>query len=924
MPPNALEKKSNFEILEKDVGFTKFLPKTIVDTMKPKALRKILNSYFKQYSELDEEQCCHRFLDLLATIHRYDLETFKCSLGSGWTITVDIVIGPRDGISYKAEQGSVITHMAQFNLIRGIKVSRIASSTVSMPSPTDSLKATVNLRVEGTPEPLVFTTSSFVQATEMAELIDGYCQLVGNQKHSLLNRKIDDRRLPNVPVAQGTNGSQPSSENTSTRHGSVTSTTTQKSEEFDDYAEIVDNDEFDDYSQPISEKDYEVSRSNVTLGAIIGEGQFGDVHRGTIKSKDGSSLPIAIKTCKDDDEAERFLEEAYVMKQFDHPHIIRLIGLCMEPPPIYIIMELAPHGEMRSYLQKNKDNLDTAVLLTYIHQISTALSYLESKKFVHRDIAARNVLVCSVENVKLADFGLSRWLEVESYYKASKGKLPIKWMAPESINFRRFTTASDVWMFGVCIWEIMMYGIKPFQGVKNNDVIGRIENGERLPFPRNCPPALYHVMIDCWSYEPSKRPNGNDLKRRLKFIVNEEKMTREESSRESRSSPLNSSVSMTALNTGAAPPKPSRPGVSSRALNPGLRRSLSDCQTLPKHYRTNLTNGSHDPDLTPEDTRTLPRNHKPHSPTDKTADSDVTLRIPRSPSSPTSHLSYYPSTRSQTFSGISRPLSLQGVNEKKIKEEKERLEKEMNEKQRQQQEMIQEKLKEQKKQSEEDSRWLEEEESKSEFPGLLSPKPGSGSPENEELPVVESYNPEGSGTFIQSGKTTREFHLSPQLSPQAATIEDDTAFKFPEPPPPPVSETEQNADIDRTGDSVFACTTDVVRSVIDLNRETNFADSRTLVILITEVGKALRSLLSEVDNEVKSLPQSSHKEVEMAHKVLSADMADLITALKTAQKYVGSTLEDSYKKEMLSAAHVLAVDAKHLFDVVDGARLQNS
>lgn len=163
------------------------------------------------------------------------------------------------------------------------------------------------------------------------------------------------------------------------------------------------------------------------------------------------------------------------MQQFEHPHIIRLIGVCSEAP-IWLVMELARLGEMRAYLQSNKHRLDLATLLLYTFQLSTALSYLESKKFVHRytyhtnesacyfisrtsqsnihnffhcrDIAARNVLVSSHNCVKLADFGLSRWVEDQSYYTASKCKLPIKWMAPESINFRRFTTSSDVWMFG--------------------------------------------------------------------------------------------------------------------------------------------------------------------------------------------------------------------------------------------------------------------------------------------------------------------------------------------------------------------------------------------------------------------------------------------------------------------------------------------
>lgn len=160
--------------------------------------------------------------------------------------------------------------------------------------------------------------------------------------------------------------------------------------------------------------------------------------------------------------------------------------------------------------------MDLASLILYAYQLSTALAYLESKRFVHRDIAARNVLVSSNDCVKLGDFGLSRYMEDSTYYKASKGKLPIKWMAPESINFRRFTSASDVWMFGVCMWEILMHGVKPFQGVKNNDVIGRIENGERLPMPPNCPPTLYSLMTKCWAYDPSRRPRFTELKAQLR------------------------------------------------------------------------------------------------------------------------------------------------------------------------------------------------------------------------------------------------------------------------------------------------------------------------------------------------------------------------------------------------------------------------
>lgn len=210
-----------------------------------------------------------------------------------------------------------------------------------------------------------------------------------------------------------------------------------------DYNEIYEDDDDDDYATPIGE-DYELSRNKILLECIVGEGQFGDVYQGTYRTALNEVIPVAVKTCKQSqgDNArivgERFLEEAFIMQQFDHKHIIKFIGVCSHHP-YWIVMELAKFGELRAFLQANKHQLDTYTLILYAHQLSTALSYLESKKFVHRDIAARNVLVSSYDCVKLADFGLSRVVQDSCYYQATKGKLPIKWMAPESINFRRFS-----------------------------------------------------------------------------------------------------------------------------------------------------------------------------------------------------------------------------------------------------------------------------------------------------------------------------------------------------------------------------------------------------------------------------------------------------------------------------------------------------
>ena len=187
---------------------------------------------------------------------------------------------------------------------------------------------------------------------------------------------------------------------------------------FDEYAEIIEeDDDLGDYSTAESH-DFELSRSALELTHVLGEGQFGDVHQGHYRQPDGSVLPVAVKTCKTDyeDGTEKLLEEATIMKQFEHPHIIQLIGVCSDTP-VFIVMELARLGEMRAYLQNNQHRLNLLTLLTYAFQLSSAISYLENKRFVHRDIAARNVLVAEHKNVKLADFGLSRWVEDQSYYK---------------------------------------------------------------------------------------------------------------------------------------------------------------------------------------------------------------------------------------------------------------------------------------------------------------------------------------------------------------------------------------------------------------------------------------------------------------------------------------------------------------------------
>ncbi|XP_076766474.1 protein tyrosine kinase 2 Fak isoform X3 [Xylocopa sonorina] len=541
MPQMALDKKSNLEYLEREVGLHKFLPRSVLNGMKPKALRKLIQQHFKKVAALTELECMFKFFELLRAYYRFDQERFICALGSSWSIPVELVIGPDLGISYMAHRGTVPTNIAEFSQIQSIQT--LVSDC------KEHAKACIKLRVAGAAETLSITCSSLDQAESLADLIDGYCRLVTGSNTSLWNRKAASWKNYPCPCKDAhppkyrQDGSNSPEKNVS-KTGTILS---------EDYAEIVD--EEGDYSTPAT-RDYEIVRNQVELGEIIGEGQFGNVHKGSYKGRDNQVIPVAVKTCKVDADlatSEKFLEEAYIMQQFEHPHIIRLIGVCSEAP-IWLVMELARLGEMRAYLQSNKHRLDLATLLLYTFQLSTALSYLESKKFVHRDIAARNVLVSTHNCVKLADFGLSRWVEDQSYYTASRCKLPIKWMAPESINFRRFTTSSDVWMFGVCMWEILMLGVKPFQGVKNNEVIRKLENGERLALPNHCPPRLYSLMSQCWSYEPSKRPTFKEIRETLHEILLEEKHQQQETMRRENRR-------VQAMSWGAddvPPPKPSR------------------------------------------------------------------------------------------------------------------------------------------------------------------------------------------------------------------------------------------------------------------------------------------------------------------------------------------------------------------------------
>ncbi|XP_077446167.1 focal adhesion kinase 1-like isoform X7 [Stigmatopora argus] len=835
MRGNALDKKSNYELLEKDVGLRRFFPKDLLDSVKAKTLRKLIQQTFKQVANLNDEQCILKFLEILAPIHRYDKECFKCALGSSWVIQVELAIGPEEGISYLTDKGSAPTHLANFTQVQSIQYSAVEEK---------DRKATLQVNVAGAAEPLTVTTASLTLAENLADLIDGYCRLISMETRSFIItvQKEGERALPSLPKLSN---HEKKLEAVKSGVRTISVSEDLSGDETDDYAEIVD--EEDTYTMP-STRDYEIQRDRIELGRCIGEGQFGDVHQGVYNIPDKPALAVAIKTCKNctsDSVREKFLQEALTMRQFDHPHIVKLIGVITENP-VWIIMELCTLGELRSFLQVRKYSLDLATLILFAYQLSTALAYLESKRFVHRDIAARNVLVSSIDCVMLGDFGLSRYMEDSSYYKASKGKLPIKWMAPESINFRRFTSASDVWMFGVCMWEILMYGIKPFQGVKNNDVIGRIENGERLAMPPQCPPTLYSLMTKCWSYDPSKRPRFTELKTQLNTILEEEKMQQEERLRMEMRRQV--TVSWDSGGSDEAPPKPSRPGYPSPRSSDGYFSSPQH-----NHYQSTAHGGF--------PTNDTWNQHRPE------------------------HAAMWSSDVEDT--GCTG------------------------------QALMEERLMMQQQQMEDDQRWLEQEESFMK----TEPRNSRGSIEREDGALQA---PGGSQHIYQPvGKPE---HTAPPKKPPRPgapahpgpvdSYNEGVKLQPQEISPPPT------ANLDRSNDKVYENVTALVKSVIEMSNRIQPAAPEEYVPMVKEVGLALRTLLATVDETIPVLPSSTHREIEMAQKLLNSDLAELIAKMKLAQQYVMTSLQKDYKKQMLMAAHALAVDAKNLLDVIDQARLK--
>ena len=265
-------------------------------------------------------------------------------------------------------------------------------------------------------------------------------------------------------------------------------------------------------------------RENITHMSDLGEGNYGKV----IKGKARNILPgrhstlVATKVLKEgsnSDAKKDFIHEAKVVNQFNHPNILKLLGVCFDSEPFYIIFEYMNLGDLNSYLRNNANgvglsssNLGIQQLVCMAIDIAAGLEYLAKHHFIHRDLATRNCLINEQLLVKISDFGLSKDVYSRDYYRIdNKSVLPIRWMPLEAILFCKFSMQSDVWSFGIVLWEMFSCGAQPYYSLSNEEVVEYVKKKKVLQCPVDCPSDFYDLMVNCWTSDPNKRPTASEL-----------------------------------------------------------------------------------------------------------------------------------------------------------------------------------------------------------------------------------------------------------------------------------------------------------------------------------------------------------------------------------------------------------------------------
>ncbi|XP_026939771.1 tyrosine-protein kinase receptor TYRO3 isoform X3 [Sagmatias obliquidens] len=282
-------------------------------------------------------------------------------------------------------------------------------------------------------------------------------------------------------------------------------------------------------------EDVLIPEQQFTLGRMLGKGEFGSVREAQLKQEDGSFVKVAVKMLKADiiasSDIEEFLREAACMKEFDHPHVAKLVGVSLRsrakgrlPTPM-VILPFMKHGDLHAFLLasrigENPFNLPLQTLVRFMVDIACGMEYLSSRNFIHRDLAARNCMLAEDMTVCVADFGLSRKIYSGDYYRQGcASKLPVKWLALESLADNLYTVHSDVWAFGVTMWEIMTRGQTPYAGIENAEIYNYLIGGNRLKQPPECMEDVYELMYQCWSADPKQRPSFTCLRMELENVL---------------------------------------------------------------------------------------------------------------------------------------------------------------------------------------------------------------------------------------------------------------------------------------------------------------------------------------------------------------------------------------------------------------------